>query len=259
MNFLKYIFNTQEINFEAPDSWSDVPFKTFLEYNKLIREGEADDQATIYSLFMPKVKKEYWEKPHSPKLYQAINKQLNFLGSEPSKEIPTHVLKKGIKIIRPESIDDVTVNEYWGVLKCIDSVIKSKGDDVTNLEVMPEMIAILMFKETDSNRIKGICVDIYELPTDKIYALGCFFLQKYQDLKSGTTTICQTKSLVKRILMLAIAEFLIITVILYNFITFQKGSLVSVKEYLIRRLLKCISRYRYPLIFPSVKENILTS
>ena len=227
MNFLTYLFNSTKIPFEAPDNWQDVPFKTFVAYNKLIKDGKADDQAKVYNLFMPKVNEEYWKKSHDPKLYQAINEQLNFISTEPSKEVPTHVIKDGYKVIRPKSIDEVTVNEYWGTLKAVDEVIKGKGDNVTTLEVMPEMIAILMFKETDSDKIERLSKEISELPTDKIYGLGCFFLQ-----------------------------FLIIMVILFNFITFRKGCLVSVKGYLKRRLLKCTWRYKYLLIFQSVKGNI---
>ena len=256
MNFLTYLFNSTKIPFEAPDNWQDVPFKTFVAYNKLIKDGKADDQAKVYSLFMPKVKEEYWNKAHGPKLYQAINEQLNFISTEPSKEVPTHVIKDGYKLIRPKSIDDVTVNEYWGTLKAVDEVIKGKGDNVTTLEVMPEMIAILMFKETDSDKIERLSKEISELPTDKVYGLGCFFLQKLQDLKSGTTITARIKRLMRLILTLVMAEFLIIMVILFNFITFRKGCLVSVKEYLRRRLLKCTLRYKYLLIFRSVKGNI---
>ena len=51
MNFLTYLFNSTKIPFEAPDNWQDVPFKTFVAYNKLIKDGKADDQAKVYNLF----------------------------------------------------------------------------------------------------------------------------------------------------------------------------------------------------------------
>lgn len=259
MNFLKYIHNTKKIPFSAPNNWGEVPFKTFVTYNKLIENGDADDQARIYNLFMPGVPADYWNKPHNPKLYNSINNQLNFISEEPSKEVPTHIVKDGYDIIRPRSIDEVTANQYWGTLKAVDEVIKGKGTDCNTLEVMPEMIAILMFKETEGKTITELAKEIEELPTDKVYALGCFFLRKLQDLKSGITVIYQIKRLMRRMLVLVMGEFLTIMVILLRLITCRKGCLVSVYSYFKRRLLKCTFKYKYLLIFPSVKENIVTS
>ena len=259
MNFLTYIHDKITIPLSAPDSWSDVPFKTFVAYNKLIENGEADNQARIYSLFMPNVSADYWDKPHHPKLYKAINKQLNFISEEPSKEVPTHVVHDNYDIIRPNSIDEVTANQYWGTLKAADEVLKGKGTNATTLEVMPEMIAILMFKETDGKTIAELSKEIAELPTDKIYGLGCFFLEKLQDLKHGTTKICLLKRLMKRMLVQVIAELVIITVILSRLITCRKGSFQSVWLYLKRKSLKFTFKYKYLLIFKSAKENTVTS
>mgnify|MGYP003676550175 FL=1 len=259
MNFLTYIHDKITIPLSAPDSWADVPFKTFVAYNKLIENGEADNQARIYSLFMPNVSADYWDKPHHPKLYKSINKQLNFISEEPSKEVPTHVVHDNYDIIRPNSIDEVTANQYWGTLKAADEVLKGKGTNATTLEVMPEMIAILMFKETDGKTIAELSKEIAELPTDKIYGLGCFFLEKLHDLKHGTTKICLVKRLMKRMLVQGIAELVIITVILSRLITCRKGSLVSVWSYLKRKSLKFTFKYKYLLIFKSAKENIQTS
>lgn len=259
MNYLKYIWENIKTPFSVADSWDDVPFKTFVAYNKLIEDGEADDQAKIYSLFMPDVPVDYWNKPHDPKLYQSINNQLNFISQEPSKEVPTHIVHDNYDIIVPTKIDNVTANQYWGALKAVNDIIKEKGTESNTLEIMPELIAILMFKETGKSTIKDLSKEINDLPTPKVYALGCFFLQKLQDLKNGTTLICRVKRLMKRTFLLVMAEFLIIMVILSRLITFRKGPLVSVYSYLKRKLLKCTFKYRYPLIFPSAKENTQTS
>ena len=133
MNYLKYIYNNIVTPFKTPDSWSDVPFRVFVEYNKMIEDGKADDQAAIYSLFMPDVKKEYWEKPHDPKLYQSINNQLNFISTEPSKEVPTHIVHDDYNIIVPTKIDNVTANQYFGALKAVNDVVKDKGTDVNKI------------------------------------------------------------------------------------------------------------------------------
>ena len=255
MRYLKYKFGLVDLPFEAPDNWGDVPFSTYVKYVKLIQDGKADNQAKIYSLFMPKVSAEYWDKPHDPKLYNSINGQLNFISEEPSKEVPTHIIKDGVEILTPKSVDEVTVNQYWGMLKAVDDVIKGKGDDVSTLEIMPEMIAIMLFKEYDNTSIEQIADEIRELPTDKVYGLGCFFLEKLNALKSGTTVICRIKSLTRRILVRVMGEFLTITVILSRLITFRKGCLVSVKLYFKRKLLKFTSSYKYPLIFKIVNEN----
>ena len=175
MRYLKYKFGLVDLPFEAPDNWGDVPFSTYVKYVKLIQDGKADNQAKIYSLFMPKVSAEYWDKPHDPKIYNSINGQLNFISEEPSKEVPTHIIKDGVEILTPKSVDEVTVNQYWGMLKAVDDVIKGKGDDVSTLEIMPEMIAIMLFKEYDNTSIEQIADEIRELPTDKVYGLGCFF------------------------------------------------------------------------------------
>ena len=259
MNYLKYIWGNIKTPFSVADSWDDVPFKTFVAYNKLIEDGEADDQAKIYSLFMPDVPVDYWDKPHDPKLYQSINNQLNFISQEPSKEVPTHIVHDNYDIIVPTKIDNVTANQYWGALKAVNDVIKEKGAESNTLQIMPELIAILMFKETGKGTIESLAKEINDLPTPKVYALGCFFLQKLQDLKNGTTIICRIKRLVRRMLLLVISEFLIIMVISLRLITFRKDSLRSVGLYLKRKLLKFTWRYRYPLIFPSAKENTQTS
>ena len=258
MNFLNYVLNKKIIPFEAPDNWSDVPFSTYVEYNKLIQEGKEHKPSDVYALFMPKVSSEYWEKPHDSRLYTAINNQLSFIGTEPSKEVPTHIIKDGYEILTPKSVDEVTVNQYWGMLAAVESVLKEKLDNVSTLEVMPEMIAIMLFKEYEGTTIEQLSKEIKELPTDKIYALGCFFLEKLNDLKSGTSLICRIKRTMKRMLVLVMAEFLIITVILSRLITCRKGSFQSVKSYLTRKLLKFTWSYKYPLIFPSVKENTPT-
>jgi len=259
MNYLKYIWKNIKTPFSVADSWDDVPFKTFVAYNKLIENGKADDQAAVYALFMPDVPVDYWNKPHDPKLYQSINNQLNFISTEPSKEVPTHIVHDNYDIILPTKIDNVTANQYWGALKAVNDVIKEKGSESNTLQIMPELIAILMFKETGKGTIESLAKEINDLPTPKVYALGCFFLQKLQDLKNGTTIICRIKRLMKRMFLLVMAEFLIIMVILSRLITFRKGSLVSVYSYLKRKLLKCTFKYRYPLIFKSVKENTQTS
>lgn len=255
MHYLKYILGKTSIPFETPDDWSDVPFKTYVDYNRLIRDGKADKQSTIYNLFIPDVPVEYWDKPHDPELYTSINGQLNFISEEPSKEVVTHIVRDGYDILTPKSVGDVTVNQYWGMIKAVDDVIKGKGDEVTTLEVMPEMIAIMLFKEYEGTTIEKLSKEIEMMPTSQIYGLGCFFLEKLKDLKNGTTLICLLKRIMKRILMLGMAELVIITVILLRCITFRKGSLASARSYLNRKLLKFTLRYKYPLIFPSVKKS----
>ena len=257
MNFLKYVLGKKTIPFETPDDWGDVPFKTYVEYNKLIRDGKADKPSLIYSLFMPKVSVDEWEKPQSSELYQSIQSQLNFISTEPSKEVPTHVVHDDYDVLVPKSVGNVDLNQYWGMLKAVDDVVKGKGDDVDTLEIMPDMIAIMLFKEYNEDNRSRLCEEIKSLPTPQVYGLGCFFLQKFHDLNHGTTLICRAKRIMKRILMLGMAELVIITVILSHLITFQKGSLASVKSYLKRKLLKCTWSYKYLLIFPSVKKSIV--
>jgi len=259
MRLLKYIFGEKEIPFKAPNSWADVPFSTYVAYNKLIESGEADKPSNIYSLFMPEVSSDLWDKPQDPKLFQSIQGQLNFLSEEPSKEVPTHIIHDDYDVITPKTIETVTANQYWGGLKAVDDVLKGKGTDCTTLELMPDLIAILMFKETDKGILDKRIEEIKAMPTDKVYALGCFFLKRLESLKNGTTRICRIKNLMRRILVRVMAEFLTITVILLRLITFRKGCLVSVKLYLTQKLLKCTFKYRYLLIFPSVKGNIQTS
>ena len=192
--YLKYVYDNIVTPFSAPNGWEDVKFSTFVAYNKLIEDGEADDQAKIYSLFMPDVPVDYWNKPHDPKLYQSINNQLNFISQEPSKEVPTHIVHDNYDIIVPTKIDNVTANQYWGALKAVNDIIKEKGTESNTLEIMPELIAILMFKETGKSTIKDLSKEINDLPTPKVYALGCFFLQKLQDLKNGTTSNMPSKA-----------------------------------------------------------------
>ena len=61
MNFLKAIFGKEEVNFKVGDSWSEYPFKTFIEYNKIKDSDDELKREKIYSLFTG-VSLDWWSK-----------------------------------------------------------------------------------------------------------------------------------------------------------------------------------------------------
>lgn len=248
MNYLKYTYNKAIKPFYVFDGWDEIPFSKFIEYKKLT-EKEDHDITHVYELFMPGTTAEDWKKAHSPKLYENINDQLYYLNTEPNGEVVTDIYrsltKKSYNVHK--SIEECTAGEYWDMLDLYNQTLKDKKTDSEVLEVMPKIIAIMCCKERTEEKINEIANELKRLPTNKIYPLGCFFLRKLADLKSGTGKIYLVKKRMGRMIKLVLAIWLTIMVAILRLITFQKGSLVSLMSLLKKTLLKCTFRYRLTL------------
>ena len=257
MNYLKYVYNGITKPFTTPNNWNDVPFYKFVEYKKLIENGDAEDQTKIYSLFTKGLDKKDWEKPHNPKLYESLNNQLNFLSEEPNCSLSTHiyrgVTKKKYKVY--DSIDKCTAAEYWSMLEVTKNILANKSTETDILEVMPKLIAVLCCKEINEEEVNKIAKELEQMPTDKIYVLGCFFLQKLNGLRSGIGVIHRIKNRIMHTFKQVMAILLVILVITLRCITLRKGAFQSLKSFLIQTWLKFTFRYSSWLILPVVKTN----
>lgn len=256
MNFLKYTYNNTVKPFFVFDGWDEIPFYKFIEY-KRITEKENYDITEVYSLFMPGTTSDDWKKAHNPKLYENINRQLYYLSTEPSGEVVTDIYrsltKKNYKVRK--SIEECTAGEYWDMLDIYTKIIKNKKTDSEVLSVMPKIIAIMCCKERTEEKINEIAEELKQLPTNKIYPLGCFFFQKLTDLRSGTGVIYLFKKRTALMTKQVLASFLIITVVILHLITFRKGCLVSLTSLLKKVLLKCTFRYRSTLELKPVTQD----
>ena len=255
MNFLKYTFDKITKKFTAPENWGEVPFYKFVKYKQLTEKGGLIDNTILYELFLEGTKKEDWKKAHSPSLYESINDQLSFTSLEPTGEVVTDIYrgltKKNYKVY--SKIEDCTAAEYWDMQEVVKHILQNKSTDAEIVEAMPKLIAVLCLKERTEEKINDVARELEQMPTDKIYVLGCFFLQKLTDLKNGTKKIYQFIKLITHTLKVVSASFLIILVIILHLITFQKGSLASAKQFLSLTWLKFICKYKSTLILKTVK------
>jgi hypothetical protein len=258
MNYLQYLHDKVVKGFTAPDGWHDVPFNQFAKYKMMIENGEANDPKKVYSLFLNGTTIEDWDKPKSPKLFDSINRKLNFISSEPNGEVVTDIyrglLKKNYKV--HSKIEDCTAAEYWDMIEVSKEILNNKSTDAELIQILPKLIAVLCLKERTHEKIEEVAKELEQMPTDKIYPLGCFFLRKLQGLNDGTGIIHRFKKQIRHTLKQVIARFLIISVIILRCITFRKGSFPSLILYLTRTWLKCTLRYKSTLILPTQKKNI---
>jgi len=257
MNYLKYTYNKVVKPFYAYDGWDEVPYYKFIEYKKLT-EQENHDVTDVYALFLSGTTAEDWKKAHSPKLYENINDQLYYLNTEPNGEVVTEIYrsltKKSYKVHK--SIEECTAGEYWDMLDLYNQTLKDKKTDSEVLEAMPKIIAIMCCKERTEDKINEIAEELKQLPTNKIYPLGCFFLQKLADLKNGTGIIFRSKRKIVHTIKLVLAIWLTITVLILRLITFRKGSFQSLMSLLKRAWLKCTFRYKSMLELKPVTQDI---
>jgi hypothetical protein len=179
MNFLKIKFGNENKNFKAPDNWSEVPFYKFVKFqNKDLKPSE------VYELFT-NVAAEWWERPHDPKLYVNLDGQLAFLNTEPKlDEIPTHLERGGKFYPIKKDFLNVPLGKYRDLIE----ITKQLTEESENtLDIMPKMIAVFACIDyEDEEELDKIAKEIEKMPTDIVYSLGCFFLQKLSELKHGT-------------------------------------------------------------------------
>jgi hypothetical protein len=257
MNYLKYTYNNVVKPFFAFDGWDEIPFSKFIEYKKLT-EKDNHDITQVYELFMPGTTAEDWKKAHNPKLYENINDQLYYLNTEPQGEVVTDIYrsltKKNYKVHK--SIEECTAGEYWDMLDLYNQTLKDKKTDSEVLEAMPKIIAIMCCKERTEEKINEIAEELKQLPTNKIYPLGCFFLRKLADLKSGTGVIYRSKERIAHTIKLVLGIWLTITVAILRLITFRRGSFQSLTLLLKKAWLKCTFRYKSMLELKHVIRGI---
>ena len=257
MNFLKYTYNKTVKPFYAYDGWDEVPYYKFIEYKKLT-EQDNHDITKVYALFLNGTTDEDWKKAHSPKLYENINSQLYYLNTEPNGEVVTEIYrsltKKSYNVHK--SIEECTAGEYWDMLDLYNQTLKDKKTDSEVLEAMPKIIAIMCCKERTEEKINEIAEELKQLPTNKIYPLGCFFLQKLADLKNGTGLIFRSKRKILHTIKLVLAIWLTITVAILRLITFRKGSFQSLTSLLKRAWLKFTFKYKSMLVLnPATRDT----
>jgi len=257
MNLLLFKFGKKKLKFKAPDSWSEVPFYKFVKFQQKLKPTE------VYELFTGIESKE-WEKPHHADLYTNIDSQLAFLSEEPKlDEIPTHIHrieedKTGNKVNKYYKVKKDFLNVPLGKYRDLIEVTKQITDEANNtIEIMPKMIAIFgCDKYEDEEELEEIAKEIEKMPTDIVYTLGCFFLQKLNELSNGTqkkwheVILIKTKTILRQVL----TKLLMSLVISILFIISPLEILRSTKTSFKKKWLKFIGRNRYKVVSISQKH-----
>jgi len=257
MNLLLFKFGNKNLKFKAPDSWSEVPFYKFVKFQQKLKPTE------VYELFTGIESKE-WEKPHHANLYANIDVQLAFLSEEPKlDEIPTHIHrieedKIGNKVNKYYKVKKDFLNVPLGKYRDLIEVTKQITDEANNtIEIMPKMIAIFgCDKYEDEEELEEIAKEIEKMPTDIVYTLGCFFLQKLNALSNGIqkkwVEVILTK--MKTILRQVLTKLLMSLVISILFIISPLEILRSTNLSFKRKWLKFIGRNKYKVVSISQKH-----
>ena len=229
MTPLKLSYGRENISFEAPDSWADVPFYKFEEFQN---EGHTPEE--VYELFTD-IPADWWRKPHLPEFYNAIDGQLAFLSEEPITEVPTHLERDGVYYKIKKDFLNVPLGKYRDLIEITKQVTEESSNTVS---VMPKMIAIFACDTyEDEDELNKIAEEIKLMPTDIVYSLGCFFLQKLNGLRPGTQKKWY-KVIAKKIftiLMQVLTKSLASLAIFILFLISPKVMLQSTKLFIIKR------------------------
>ena len=257
MNLLLFKFGNKKLKFKAPDSWSEVPFYKFVKFQQKLKPTE------VYELFTGIESKE-WEKPHHANLYANIDGQLAFLSEEPKlDEIPTHIHrieedKIGNKVNKYYKVKKDFLNVPLGKYRDLIEVTKQITDEANNtIEIMPKMIAIFgCDKYEDEEELEEIAKEIEKMPTDIVYTLGCFFLQKLNALSNGTqkkwgeVILTKMKTILRQVLTKLLMSLVISILFIISPLEILRSTNLSFK----RKWLKFIGRNKYKVVSISQKH-----
>lgn len=250
---LIYKFGLKRKPFKAPDSWKDVSFKTYLDYVKIVEEGA--DPLDIYSLFTG-LSRDYWEKDHNPKLFAALDGQLAFLSQLPACDVPTHLVRKERYYEVPKNFLNMKLGRYRDIVEVASTVQGDKASE--QLEAFPKMIAVIACKtyETEED-LERIAQDIWQLPCDLVYTLGCFFLKKLTVLKNGTEKKRSVGNQIQHIFKQALTKLVANMVIFTAYIRYPMEILRDIKRFLKYLLRMFIGQVNYKVVSMNPKEYTL--
>ncbi len=201
-NYLTAIFKAKKEPFKVGDSWNDYPFKVFVEYNEILEDDKPNKNERIYSLFTG-LDLDWWLKPHDPKLFQSLNAQLNFISEEPKCKLPTDIkrLTTGKYYRINKEFKEIKAGRYYNILNAVSS-LSEESKTKEKLEVMATCVAVcgldIVYETEDFEEVFNEVLDT--MPTDEAYSLGCFFLNKLQELSGNTQKTWSIKSLTMRII-----------------------------------------------------------
>jgi hypothetical protein len=248
-----YKFGDITRKFNVPNSWSDVSFKTYYEFIKIVEDGAKPLE--VYSLFTG-MDKEYWEKDHDPKLFISLDSQLAFLSQLPVAEVPTHLERNDEYYKVPTNFGMIKLGKYRDIVEVVGTIKGDKQSD--QLAIYAKMIAVIACDTYDSEEeLDDIASDIWQMPCDQVLSLGGFFLKKLTGLKSGTTKKRSLKSLMGSTSKLVLIRLVAIMVTFIACILSPKATLQSIKRYLMRVWLTCTGRHNYRVVSMNRKEYTL--
>ena len=227
---LIYKFGLKRKPFKAPDSWKDVSFKTYLEYVKVVENGA--EPLDIYSLFTG-LSRDYWEKDHNPKLFAALDGQLAFLSQLPASDVPTHLERKERYYEVPQNFLNMKLGRYRDIVEIASAIQGDKTSD--QLAVFPKMIAVIACKEYETEEdLERIAKDIWGLPCDIVYTLGCFFLKKLTALRSGTEKKLSIGNQIRHIYRQVLTRLVANMVIFTAYIRYPMEILRDIKKFFLK-------------------------
>ena len=223
-NYLTAIFKDKKEPFTVGDSWNDYPFKVFVDYNEILEDDKPNKNERIYALFTG-LDLDWWLKPHKPELFQSLNAQLNFISEEPKCKLPTDIkrLTTGTYHRINKEFKEIKAGRYYNILNAVSS-LSDESKTREKLEVMATCIAVCGLDIVyDTEDFEEVFNEVLEtMPTDEAYTLGCFFLNKLQELNGNTQKTWSIKSLTMRIIKLGLIYLVASGVTLVTYIRYPR-------------------------------------
>jgi hypothetical protein len=254
-NYFIYKFGKKEDSFKAPDRWSDVSFKTYLEFTKIVEDGA--DPLKIYSLFTG-LPISHWEKPHSPKLYNALDNQLNFISEEPRHETPTHIERNGVFYEVSKDFLNLPLGKYRDMIEIISTILPESESNVDQISVFPKLISVIACKTYENEEdLDKIAKEIELMPCDVVYSLGCFFLKKLTELSNGTKKRRSMWGKIKYITKRVMIRLVAISVIFTAYILSPMEILRSIKRFFQKTWVRCIGGNSYKVVSINQRKRTL--
>lgn len=214
MRHLKVSYKGGSEEVTVPEGWKDVPFKNNIIFQKLVKAGDGvPDPKEVFKLFFGMSDKAV-NSDMKLEMVKNMTESLNFITEQPAPEVPTHLRVGEDYFPVVEDIGYLNLGSYRDIIDSAESVLTNKGATLLDqMEVMPEMIAIMCLGKYNGHEVKRMADRIREEPTPEVLSLGGFFLMKYVELKTGIVKTSLLKRLATHIRKLVTQRLLKILVI----------------------------------------------
>jgi hypothetical protein len=236
------------------ESWNDYSFSTYIKYLKELKNQSLEG---IYSV-LTGISKEMWLNPHNPKLYATIDHNLRFTKLEPTCEMPNYIdIDNGPLRKIEKDFMNLPLSKYQDMMLLISQLAQpateegeeAEIDEIEQIALMPKLIAVFVLKEyNDIDQIEALAKKIEKMPCDIVYTIGCFFLQKLTELRSGIEKKPKGKVSMMSTAKLVTVRLIAILVICIAFISQPKVIYSTLTSFLKKVWVRCTGGINYRIV-----------